>query len=288
MVCPKCGNKDNKKNICSKCGYKIDSQIKITTYDDEEVIVDAPIITESHTFISEEDFQKALKERIEQEEQEKKSSEQRQKHNIIFAGVMLAVIILLIVIVPNAFLKGDKEVNNATSSEDFTSTEWSSGEIKIDGVKFSLKDKYKKFVKNDWTVNLEKYGYENGYILNSGDKTSTTIQLNNPKYSLALAQVGFINTSKEPTDIKNCEIWSISINNLDSLSPIPFELPGGIKNGSTQEEIFQAYGELSEDKIYRSDASGYTTYHYQSSYDNYLDLYVYDGQGLLEINFKSY
>lgn len=289
MVCPKCGKRDNKSNICAKCGFKIDTPIKIKTFDDEEMTIDAPIITESHTFIDEAHFQEALKERliVEQEQDKKKSN----KKIAIYISSALAVIVLLIglIYLPNSMNKNDVAYKKvAEDSNEFSSNNWSNEEFKLNGIKFKLKNQYMTFVEKSWKVDLEKYGYANGYILNSGDKTSTTIQLNNQEYQSALVQVGFINNSKEAKDIKDCDIWSISINNKNVATPVPFELPGGIKNGSTKEEIFKSYGELKEEKIYRSDSQGYTTYHYQDGYNKYLDLYVYDDEGLLEINFKSY
>lgn len=288
MVCPKCGNRENKKNVCSKCGFKIDTPIKVKTFDNEEVTIDAPIITESHTFIDEEHFQQALEERLKEEKEKMKQDFIKRLIIGIVTGLVAIVIIVGLVYVSNK-VKDNKNDNTAiVGDNEFTSSDWSSGEIKLDGVKFVLKDKYLKFVNASWSIDLEKYGYANGYILNSGDKTSTTIQLDNKKYETAVAQIGFINSSKEPLDIKECDIWSISINNKNAEVPIPFELPGGIKNGSSIEDIVKAYGELTAENIYRVDAQGYTTYHYQSGTDKYLDLYVYDNVGLLEINFKMY
>lgn len=288
MVCPKCGNRENKKNICSKCGFKIDTPIKVKTFENEEVVIDAPIITESHTFIDEEHFQQALEERLKEEKKEmKKNSLNKFILGIITVLVAIVIIFGLLYVSKNRKPLDDKK-EVASNINEFTSNEWITGEIKLDGVKFKLKDKYMKFVEASWNIDLEKYGYANGYILNSGDKTSTTIQLNNEKYKSAIVQIGFINSSKDALDIKECDIWSISINNKNADVEIPFELPGGIKNGSTIEEIVAAYGELTAENVYRVDSNGYTTYHYQSGSDKYLDLYVYDKGGLLEVNFKMY
>ena len=289
MVCPKCGKKDNKSNICAKCGFKIDTPIKVKTFDDEEITVDAPIITESHTFIDEAHFQEAINARIAIEQEKLQKSSKKKFALYLSTSIAVIVIILGLIYIPNGIKGNDVKYKKVEeNSNEFSSNNWSNNEFKLNGIKFKLNDQYLKFVDNSWKVDLEKYGYSNGYILNSGDKTSTTIQLNNTDYQSSLVQVGFINNSKEAKDIKDCDIWSISINNKNVDNPVPFELPGGIKNGSTKEEIFKAYGELKEEKIYRSDSQGYTTYHYQDGYNKYLDLYVYDNEGLLEINFKSY
>lgn len=288
MVCPKCGKKDNKTKICAKCGFKIDTPIKVKTFDDEEITVEAPIITESHTFIDEAHFQEALKERLIIEQEKMKKSSNKKFILGLSTGLVIIFVLLGIIYLPNGIEDSNLNIGKIENSKNFQSNDWSSEEFKLGDIKFKLKDQYMTFVEKSWNVDLEKYGYSNGYILNSGDKTSTTIQLNNQSYPSALVQVGFINNSKEAKDIKECNIWSISINNKNVATPVPFELPGGIKNGSTIEEIFKAYGELKEEKVYRSENQGYTTLHYQSGYNKYLDLYVYDKEGLLEINFKSY
>ena len=289
MVCPKCGNRNNKSNICSKCGYRIDTPITVKNYNDEEVIVDAPIITESHTFINEHDFQESLKKHLEKENAENnKKKKNKNLLYIILLLVIIAIIIGAIIILPKLEKNNSSNIEKKVDRNEFISNSWESGEFKINDKKYKLKEKYSKFIENSWTVDLAKYGYDNGYILNDGDKTSTTIQMTNPKYSKSIVQVGFINESKEQLDIKDCSIWSITINNNDVENQIPFELPGGIKTGSSKEDIFKVYGELDESKIYRSEEAKYTTLHYQSSYDNYLDLYIYDDKGLMEINLKKY
>ena len=82
MVCKKCGKElKNGASVCSKCGTKVaEKQEKIeVAYDDEVVFVEPPIITESHTFIDEEDFAKKVKEKA------KKTKKKRSKKTKKFA-----------------------------------------------------------------------------------------------------------------------------------------------------------------------------------------------------------
>ena len=63
MTCKKCGKElKNGTTVCSKCGTKVEAsteKIQIS-YEDEDVFVEPPIITESHAFIDEGDFLKKV------------------------------------------------------------------------------------------------------------------------------------------------------------------------------------------------------------------------------------
>ena len=54
-------------------------------------------------------------------------------------------------------------------------------------------------------MDIIEYGYENGYLMNEGDQTQSTIELHNEKYGNGWNDFsiwcGFKNFSKEITDI---------------------------------------------------------------------------------------
>ena len=52
-------------------------------------------------------------------------------------------------------------------------TDWKSMNVVIDGRELTLPFDYSK-ISDIFTINLADYGYENGYVLNSGDKTYGT------------------------------------------------------------------------------------------------------------------
>ena len=72
-------------------------------------------------------------------------------------------------------------------------------------------------------------------------------------------------------------------------TPVEFSLPGGIKYGSTIEEIESVYGKpVEEDDIYRSESLKYTEYEYVYDFDIYLTLTIYDDGGLKDFSYKTY
>ena len=94
--------------------------------------------------------------------------------------------------------------------------------------------------------------------------------------------------NKYSSSYDNWRIWSIFIHDEYTDDVISFELPGGIKNGSTYEEIKRYYGEADSTTVYRSNELKYTTYHYEYKHRIYLDLMVWDDTGLQSITYRSY
>ena len=175
----------------------------------------------------------------------------------------------------------------STSSANL-SDDWKSCEFAIDGIKYKLNDSYSKYKLNGWYIDLEEMGYSNGYILNKNDKTYSTVDFYNDDFEDAYVSVGFINRDENAQDITECDIWAIDVSNSYADTPVNFELPGGLKNGSTLAEVEAAYGKPEEEDIYRSDDLGYTNYSYVYDYSIYLDLTIYDDEGLVEFDYKIY
>lgn len=313
MECRKCGKElKNGVTVCSNCGTKVDlSSSKIPVHYDHEVeYVDPPIITESHTFISEEDFLKKVKDEG-KKRKKKRSSKQRKKGNdmsnefadiadkprkkrpilgfIVFILVFVLGVCLGVFVFPNVMKEASRSVEKAVREEEsFSSNDWTTDEFMLDGVYYRLNDDYNVFKNNGWTFDLKKYGYDKEYILNKGEKITTNVGLESIKYLKANVQVGFVNLSKSPKNIEDCQIWSITIDNHTSETPVMFMLPGGVQIGSSEQEIITVYGKPDESQIYRNDTLGYTTFHYTNDYTQYLDLTIYDEGGLQQLSFRHY
>ncbi len=168
------------------------------------------------------------------------------------------------------------------------SDDWKSCEFAVEGKKYILNDAYSKFKADGWYIDLEGMGYSAGYILNKNDKTYSTIDLLNDKFEDAEVSVGFINNGESAQDVTECAIWAFGVDNSYTDTPVDFELPGGIKSGSTLAEIEAAYGKPEADDIYVSESLGYTNYTYSYDYSIYLDLTVYNDKGLVEFDYKIY
>lgn len=176
--------------------------------------------------------------------------------------------------------------NNNDSTSNKLPSDWTSMEFIFDGVKYNLTTPYTSFKNNGWEIDGKIYPDE--YIIKPNTRVVSTVEITNPKYSDTYITIGFLNNTTVEKDITECLVWSINISNDYVDTPVPFELPGGIKYGSSATEIEAAYGKLEEKNLYRSESLKYTVYHYSYDYNKYLDLTVYDDGGLKEISYRVY
>ena len=170
-------------------------------------------------------------------------------------------------------------------------TDWKSMNVVIDGRELTLPFDYSK-ISDIFTMNLADYGYENGYVLNSGDKTYGTIDLDSTLYDCAF-QVGFENTGASQCDILNSQIWSFEcdIDRYDCTTYPNIVLPGGITWGATADQITAAYGTDPADleSTYGNlDTDGYIVYNYYNDYKYKMRLHVDKEKGLCEIRYEVY
>ena len=310
MVCKNCGKElTNGASICGSCGTVVEpSNEKIeVNYPDEVEVVDAPVITESHTFVDDGDFLEKVN--VSQKEKKKKSrkkdgnsedvvgtwEEEPPKKSFaiwIFMFFLLIVIglVFYFVIWPNVFV--NKEDNKPPVSDrensSFSSNLWTADEFMIDGVLYKLNGSFSSLEESGWSINVEQLGEEGKLSVQKGEKLSNNITLTSDTYPNGNLQVGIVNLGDIERDVRECEIWSIMIDNQNATSPISFMLPGGIQNGSSVAEVIAAYGELEESQIQREEELGYTIYHYSYDYSQYLDLTIYDNGGLLQFNYRHY
>lgn len=180
--------------------------------------------------------------------------------------------------------------SNTTNEETAElSDDWKSLEFILAGQKYKLNTDYKNLIDNGWSVDFAGLGYADGYILNKNDKTYSTTDLENEDYSDARVNIGFINLGESARDVSECQFWAISVDNTYTDTPVDFELPGGIKNGSTLAEVEAAYG-IPEDEndIYISDSLGYRVYSYSYDYEIHFDLTISDTEGVTGFDYKIY
>lgn len=188
----------------------------------------------------------------------------------------------------NASSKSSIKSESKAPSSGKLSSNWDSFEFILDGKQFKMLSDYKLLADMGWTFDLADYGYEDGYILNKGDETTSTIALENEKYEDVEFWVGFCNQGDKACDIKEGQVWatSVSIEWADEYPTI--ELPGGITWGSTIEEIEKAYGKP-KDEPYYAESLEYYSYEYKSEdSSNGLTLTIYKDGGLKEFAYKVY
>ena len=186
------------------------------------------------------------------------------------------------------------EVNTEEPTEqpvtgDLSNDLWSH-QVQIEGTVYTMDIPYSK-VKDIFTVDMAKYGYSDGYLLNSGDKTYGTIDVDNSKYDDKIYfTVGFKNNTSKAIDILDSDIWTFKCdiawaksNNYPSIV-----LPKGITWGSSAADIEAAYGKPSEE-IYRSDELKYSVYEYVDDKSDYhVKFYAYDDGGVKCIEISKY
>ena len=182
--------------------------------------------------------------------------------------------------------------DNGDGNENGDAIDWTKLDIKIDGVTYSYPYSYKDLQKAGWSFKLEDYGYQDGYELDVNEYTFSTIDLHSEKYGTSYndsqLSVGFQNFTDKKQSILDCDIWAIGVRAVygsTKAEKIPnVELAGGIKLGSTLDEIIAVYGE--PESTY--EGTYYTQLDYQNNYSQYMKLYVYHDYGLMEIDLKYY
>ncbi len=186
--------------------------------------------------------------------------------------------------------KAESKTESKAKTTGTVSDDWKDFQFSFDGQLYTMPVDYKTLADAGWTFDISDYGYEDGYILNSGDKTSSTIDLENDKYDDVDVSIGMINTGDKACDITEGQAWAFGcdISFTDDDEPKPeIELPGGLTWGSTVEDVIAAYGEP-EDEPYYSESLGYYSYEYETEDFRSFSLIVYEDKGLTEFDFHIY
>lgn len=165
-----------------------------------------------------------------------------------------------------------------------------SRQIMINGNVYTFDIPYSQ-VKDIMKIDLAKYGYADGYIMNAGDKVYGTMDVDKENYdSKIIFTIGFKNNDTKAKDILETDIWSLSCDiswTKTNNYPIII-LPGGITWGSTAKDVEKAYGKPQEE-IYRAEDLKYSVYEYHDEKQFYkVKLYVYDDKGVQKISIDNY
>ena len=186
----------------------------------------------------------------------------------------------------------DPTTPSQTPDEDFVlSGDWMDLQFILDGVGYQLNDPYKKLEVNGWYFDLADYGYENGYVLNPGDKTFGTIRLKNDAYEKKIeVYIGFKNNSDTVKDILECDFWTISVQIEYGFKLVEnhpeMTIGNGLKFGDTAQQVIDACGPCED--IYVSEEYGYQVYTYRVDFNYYLKINVYDEYGITKIQLQDY
>ena len=281
MVCKNCGSElEENQKVCSNCGYSDEDidKIKITYDDENEEYVDPPVIVEAHTFIDEESFAKKVNESKLQKETTDDFIEENNKKGIIFyLLIVLALIVIGLVcyflIVPNI---GHKSNKVQIEENMFSSEDWTSGEFMIDGDFYKLKDEFNKLYDKNWNIEDDKYSIDTKI---KASEITDDIKITNSFNKDVKVKIKLKNGTDKDQVLKNCYIYSISIDNTDLDKPLDFTLPGNIIMGSKELEIKSLYGQLDESDIIVDNVSNSVVYQYKDN-SKHLDLTIYENGGL--------
>lgn len=133
---------------------------------------------------------------------------------------------------------GRNNTTNTTESSNNSkgTIEWDTRKFSLDGVEYSLGDKYSKFVTNGWKLaNLQE-----NYTVPANTTEYKISSLTNQNSSKEVVRAYFKNNTTNVSSINDCQINSIEARSTNS---VKFELPGGISLGSSKEDIIKAYGQ---------------------------------------------
>ena len=283
MVCEKCGKKLKEgETVCPKCGFdsKVKEEEKIpVTYEDDQVgFVDAPVIVEAHTFIDEESFAKKVQDMDSSlNEEEEDSSVKPFIWLFVFLLIVILVAISYFVVMPS-ITSNNQTKKNEVEEYSFSSEDWTVGEFMIDDEFYKMNQPFSYYFKKGWSFDSDSFdkGIED---LIDTDQGIDDVTLYNSFHEGATITVSLRNQRKQAAKIKNCYVWSVSVDNAKTEEGVSFTLPGQITNGSKELEIESIYGKVEEDHKIRDDTLEATTYQYIQNQKE-LDLIIYDNGGL--------
>lgn len=190
--------------------------------------------------------------------------------------------------------EAEAERENAIADADSTGEswiDWTNMEVIFEGMNCKLPCSYQELAESGWTLDLAKYGYENGYTMSPGDRTYGTMDLENPEYSDKIrVQVGFINNSDTAKNILECDIWSLTVdvNRVveDGTDCPEFIMANGIAIGSTQDDVDAACGPC--ENVEDDAEHNYTTYSYQVDYTYCLKFDIHEEYGVTSMSLSTY
>lgn len=166
---------------------------------------------------------------------------------------------------------------------------WEDMSFFFDGHEYSLPFAYSEIAANGWTFDIADYGYEDGYVMNAGDQTYESIELENPDYPDVTVKIGFVNLDSSAKDITECDIYAFSLDTcygFDQVDAFPImSVSGGLTIGMDEQSAVAIMGEC--DDVY--EAEEYNSYSYQDEdYSRHLDFEVNDENGITYFDLTYY
>jgi len=172
------------------------------------------------------------------------------------------------------------------------SAEWRDMQFQFDGKSYDIPFSYKDLEAAGWSFDLAEYGYDNGYVLNPGDKISSTIHLEKDSYDSheVYVTIGFINNDDTAKDILDCDIWSFSLDvetgfTLADSYP-DMKIAKGIGIGSSREEVEAAFGEAED--VSEDTENNYVYLEYSLDFTYYLRFRIGEDYGVTSIEMQEY
>lgn len=183
------------------------------------------------------------------------------------------------------------EQSNETADGNL-SDNWTDMQFQFDGKNYGIPFSYQDIKDAGWSFNLEEYGYDSGYVVNPGDKISSTIDLTNASYDPyeVYVNIGFINNDDTAKDITECGIWSFSLETATGFSMADaypdMKIAKGIGIGSTREEVEAAFGEA--DDTYEDSEEDFVSLEYSVDFTYYLRIGIVGDYGVTSIELQAY
>lgn len=187
------------------------------------------------------------------------------------------------------------EENSDKSNETVSgnlSDNWTDMQFQFDGKNYALPFSYQDLKEAGWSFDLAEYGYDNGYVVNPGDKVSSTIDLSSSSYDSyeVYVNIGFVNNSDTAKDITECDVWSFSLDAATGFSMADsypdMKIAKGIGVGSTREEVEAAFGKTEE--VYEETEENYVFLEYSLDYTYYLRIGIIGDHGVTSIELQAY
>lgn len=138
--------------------------------------------------------------------------------------------------------KSDASGESAKSS---ISDKLESGELLIDGVKYTFPSAMSDWTNNGWHIsnnyaNIDIFELENNV-------ESTQFEVFNDERDSEYVRMCAINLESDPVKIEEATVSYLSTDVLDGKNALEVILPGGINARSTKEDVINAYGEPQEE-----------------------------------------
>lgn len=140
---------------------------------------------------------------------------------------------------------GGKAETAAEKAGSLISDKLESGELLIEGVKYTFPSAMSDWTNNGWHIsnnyaNIDTFELENNV-------ESTEFEVYNDEKDSEYVTMCAINLERDPVKIEEATVSYLSMDVLDGKNSLEVILPGGINCKSTKEDVINAYGEPQEE-----------------------------------------